>query len=266
MVSPMTPLAQRRPYAARIASLRSRADAGDASAWWELGCLLQDGEVDARGAILVRPDHRGAFLAFRRGAEAGDDSALLNLGVCYDNATGTRRNRVEAWRCYHRLWRRTRHYMAANDLATWHRDGGNQRLAFSWYEKAADAGDGDAHVALAYAYYYGLGTTKSLAHALRELDRAGRSNAITPFAEEEALYLRAVARLDRGRRGDIVAATSLLRRAAADGDYPEADAVLTDIGRDRIPTPCRCRRHLAQAVKGQAQCRLHRSRHRRSAR
>jgi TPR repeat protein len=253
-------------FAKRAAALRSRASAGDAEAWWELGCLLKDGEVDGRGAIPVPPDHRGAFLAFRRGAEAGDDGALLNLGVCYDHATGTRRNRAKAWRCYHRLWRKTQQYTAANNLATWHRDGGNQRLAFSWYQKAADAGDGDAHVALAYAYYYGLGTTTSLARALRELDRAGRSNTITSFGREEALYLRAVARLDRGRRGDIVAATSLLRRAAADGDYPEADAVLTDIGRNRIPTPCRCRRHLAHTVKGQAQCPLHRSRHRRSAR
>ncbi len=212
------------------------------------------------------PDRRGAFLAYRRGAEAGDDGALLNLGVCYDNATGTRRDRAKAWHCYHGLWRRTQQHAAANNLATWHRDGGNQRLAFSWYQKAADAGDGDAHVALAYACYYGLGTTKSLERALRELDRAGCSNTITPFGQEEALYLRAVARLDRGRRGDIVAATALLRRAASNGDYPEADAVLTDIGRNRIPTPCRCRRHLARTVKGQAQCPLHRPRHRRSAR
>ncbi len=140
-------------------------------AWWELGCLLQDGEVDGRGAVLVAPDHRGAFLAFRRGARAGDDGALLNLGVCYDNATGRRRDRVKALRCYLRLWRRTQQCAAANNLATWHRDGGNQRRAFSWYQKAADAGDGDAHVALAYAYYYGLGTTKSLARARSALHR-----------------------------------------------------------------------------------------------
>lgn len=166
----------------------------------------------------------------------------------------------KAWRCYHRLWRRTRHRAAANNLATWHRDRGNQRLAFSWYEKAADAGDGDAHVALAYACYYGLGTTKSLARALRALDRADRSTDITPYSLEEALYLRAVMVLDRGRSGDIVTVTALLRRAAAHGDYPEADAVLTDIGRGTLPTPCRCRRHLARTIKGQAQCPLHRPR------
>ncbi len=253
-------------FAEREAALRARASAGDAEAWWELGCLLQDGEVDGRGAVRVAPDHRRAFLAFRRGAEAGNDGALLNLGVCYDNGTGTRRDRAKAWRCYHRLWRRTRQHAAANNLATWHRDGGNQRLAFLWYQKAADAGDGDAHVALAYACYYGLGAAKSLARALRELDRADRSNAITRFGQEEALYLQAIVRLDRGRRGDIVAATSLLRRAAADGDYPEADTVLADIARGMVPTLCRCRRHLTRTVKGQAQCPLHRPRHRRSAR
>ncbi len=147
---------------------------------------------NGRGAVLVAPDHRGAFLAFRRAAEAGDDGALLNLGVCYDNVTGTRRDRAKAWHCYHGLWRRTQQHAAANNLATWHRDGGNQRRAFSWYQKAADAGDGDAHVALAYAYYYGLGTTKSLARALRELNRADHTNAITRFGQEEALYLRAI--------------------------------------------------------------------------
>ncbi len=248
------------PFAARAATLRARAYAGDASAWWELGCLLEEGDIDSQGTVRAVPDRRAAFRAFRRGAEGGDYDALLNLGVCYDNGTGTRRDRAAAWRCYHRLWRRTKHGAAANNLATWHRDRGNLRLAFSWYRKAAAAHDGDAHVALAYGYYYGLGTTKNLGRALRALDRADHTNDITPYGQEEALYLRAVVLLDRGRRGDIVAATSLLRRAAADGDYPEADAVLADIARGMVPTPCRCRRHLARTVKGQAQCPVHRSR------
>ena len=244
-------------FTARVTALRARGTAGEAAAWWELGCLLEDGDIDGRGRVRIAPDLRGAFRAFRRGAESGDDGALLNLGVCYDTGQGTRRDRAAAWRCYQRLWRRTRDGSAANNLATWHRDRGNLRLAVAWYRRAADARDGDAHVTLAYCHYYGLGTTKSTARALRELDHADRTSDITPYGHEEALYLRAVVRLDRGRRSDFAAAMSLLRQAAADSDYPEAEAVLADIAAGAVPTPCRCRRHLARTVKGQAHCPVH---------
>ena len=257
IVSPMTPLARRRPFAARLASLRSRADAGDASAWWELGCLLLDGDVDSRGRVRVSPDHRGAFRAFLQGAQGGDDNALLTLGVCYDNGTGTRRDRVAAWRCYQRVWRRTHHAAAAVNLATWHRDHGELRLAVAWFGKAADAGDSDAYVDLAYGFYYGLGTTQSTASALRALARAERATSITPYGSEEGRYLRAVILLDRGRRGDTTAAMSWLQRAAADNDYPEADAVPAALQRGVVPTPCRCRRHQRRSVPGQAPCALH---------
>ncbi len=230
-------------FTARVAALRARGTAGEAAAWWELGCLLEDGDIDGRGRVRIAPDLRGAFEAFRRGAKGGDDGALLNLGVCYDNGQGTRRDRAAAWRCYQRLWRRTREGSAANNLATWHRDRGNLRLAVAWYRRAADARDGDAHVTLAYCHYYGLGTTKSTARALRELDRADRTSDITPYGHEEALYLRAVVLLDRARRSDFGSCHVAAAPSRDRLDYPEAEAVLAaiELAPPLPSTPCRCR-------------------------
>ena len=244
-------------FTERAAALRARAMAGDQAAWWELGCLLEVGDVDARGRARIAADFRGAYRAFRRGAESGDDGALLNLGVCYDNGQGTRRDLAAAWRCYQRVWRRTRAGSAANNLATWHRDRGNLRLAVTWYRKAAGARDGDAHVALAYSLYYGLGTTKCRARALRELDRADRTSDITPYGHEEALYLRAVVLLDGGRRRDQSRALELLRLANRDGDYPEASALERQIVAGDDLAPCRCRRHQDKTTLGQAACPQH---------
>jgi len=112
-------------------------------------------------------------------------------------------------------------------------DRGNLRLAVTWCRKAADARDGDAHVALAYCYYYGLGTTKSTTRALRELDRADRTSDVTPYGHEEALYLRAVALIDGARRRDQRRALELLQLANRDGDYPEASE------RPPLPYPTR---------------------------
>lgn len=245
-------------FSTRVASLRVRASAGDASAWWELGCLLGDGDVDARGRVSTPSDHRGAFMAFRRGAELGDASALLNLGVCYDRGLGTRRNRAAARHCYQRVWRRTRDGAAAGNLATWYRDTDDHRRAMAWYGKSAATGDGDAYVDLAYACYYGLGTRRNVARALSALGRADHAPSISPYSREEASYLRAVILLDRGRSGDTATATPLLQQAAADGDYPEADAVLRELAEGVMPSPCRCRRHWKPTVRGQAPCPLHR--------
>ncbi len=252
------------PFKTRLAELRARAGNGDASAFWQLGCLLDEGDVDGAGRVRVPPNRRGAFAAYRRGAALGDAAALLNLGVCYDNGEGTRRDRGAAWQCYQRVWRRTGDGAAANNLATWHRDAGNQSLAFSWYEKAASAGDGDAQVSLAYSYYYGIGVTRDAKRAVRSLDRADRAESITPLGREEAQYLRAVILLDRQPAGDIDDATALLRKAAADGDYPEAVALLDDLAQGETLSPCRCRRHWKRALGGQVACPLHR-RHRRRA-
>lgn len=244
-------------FSARVGSLRVRASAGDASAWWELGCLLGDGDVDARGRVSGPPDHRGAFLAFRRGADLGDASALLNLGVCYDSGRGTRRNRAAARSCYQRVWRGTRDCSAAANLATWYRDAGDDRRALAWYVKAAAAGDGDAYVDIAYGYYYGVGTNRNIARAVSALGCADHAPSITPYSREEASYMRAVILVDRGRRDDTAAAASLLQQAAADGDYPEADAVLRALVGGLVPSPCRCRRHWKPTVRGQAPCPLH---------
>lgn len=253
-----TPLARSlvpETFRERMARLRARARAGDAASWWLLATALDEGDADDRGAFGIRPDRRAAFRAYTRAAQRGYKAAWLNLGVCYDTGRGVRRNAATARRCYARAWRLTALPSAAINLGTWYRDRGQLREAVRWYRRAALFGDGEARLTLGYCLYYGLGVRRDRDAAImcwRPLDDTAW---ITPYGREEAWYLRAVAHADAGRRR---LAMTLVSRAAADGDYPEADALLAELTAGETPTPCRCRRHMPRPTRGQARCAQHR--------
>ena len=68
------------------------------------------------------------------------------------------------------------------------------------------------------------------------------------------MYHLAVTYLDQDKRQVEI---PLLSRAAADGDYPEASAVMVQIRQGQDVNPCRCRRHIRKELGGHAQCALH---------
>ena len=74
------------------------------------------------------------------------------------------------------------------------------------------------------------------------------------WGREEALYQLGVSYVD-ARKPKL--AVPLLKRAAKDGDYPEAMAVLRQLAAKDIVEPCRCRRFIRKGLRGHAKCAVH---------
>jgi TPR repeat protein len=192
----------------------------------DLGLSLLEGIQDRNGRSLVRRNSRAAVAWFRQAAKRGDITAVSSLGHAYDVGLGT----------------------------TVYRDAGKARLAFQWRRRAAGTRDGDAAVDVGYCYQYGIGTRKNSANAKRMFRRAISSRNITPYGRETAMYSLAVQWVDEGKRK---LALPLLKRATADGDFPEATSVLDQLKTHSDYTSCRCRRFIHQHLRSHATCALH---------
>ena len=243
----------KRDWQQRTALLRREALAGKVGAMADLGLLLQEGIQDERGRAIVRRNPRAGFRLLLRAAVNGDTSAAFSLGYAYDVGLGTRRDKRQALRWYHRAYR-AGSSTAASNVATVHRDDRNLRLAFQWWRRAVELGDGDAAVDAGYCYQYGVGTGPSVRVACRMYKGAIASKFITASGREEAMYHLAVVYIDEGKAR---LALPLLVQAAADGDFPEADSLLHQIRSKTTIVPCRCRRDLLKTLPGHAACLRH---------
>ena len=236
-----------------IAGLRQGVAAGSAPAMTELAITINDGIRDANGRILVRRNAPYAFRLLRRAVESGDESAAGSLGYAYDVGQGTKRNVGQAIRWYRRA-ARSGDSTATSNLATVYRDAGKAGLAFQWWKRAVDLRDGDAVVDVAYCYQYGIGTRKNTANAKRFFKRAIESKDISQYGREEAMYHLAVQFIDEGKRQIAI---PFLKRAAADGDFPEAALVLKQLNTNSDYDPCRCRRFINKQSRGHTKCSQH---------
>jgi TPR repeat protein len=115
-------------------------------------------------------------------------------------------------------------------------------------------GDGDAMVDAGYCYQYGIGVRKNIAVARRLYRRAIPVRDISMWGREEAFYHLAVSYLDADKPK---LALPLLKRAAKDGDYPEAAAVFRQLDAKEAVEPCRCRRFIRKSLRGHAECAVH---------
>jgi TPR repeat protein len=120
--------------------------------------------------------------------------------------------------------------------------------------RAAAMGDGDAMGDAGYCYQYGIGVRKDIASARRLYRHAIAARDISMWGREEALYQLALMYLDAGKPR---LAVPLLRRAAKDGDFPEASAVLGQIRAKGEIQACRCRRFIRKSLRGHAKCSVH---------
>lgn len=73
-----------------VATMRSRADIGDASAAWVLGCYYRLG---SRG---LDKDSEQAIKWLKRGADLGSAGALSSLGLCYAHGHGVAKHDTRA--------------------------------------------------------------------------------------------------------------------------------------------------------------------------
>src|SRR5262245_47871343 len=144
-----------------------------------------------------------------------------------------------------------------------YRDAASYPRAYFWWRRAAESGDDDAWVDVGYCLEHGIGVRRDASGAARAYERAIQSNYITQWVQEEACYRLGVLMLSRGARARR-RALHLLVAVSADGDYPEAAAVLSAARVKRPGTVCNCRRGRGRHVRGQARCTLHpgKNRHR----
>jgi len=128
------------------------------------------------------------FRILKRLGEGGDESAFHMLGYCYDVGEGTRRNRKLAMYWYTRGYRAGRAASASN-LATVYRDMGRSKAEFTWYQRAAAMGDGDALLEVAIRYLSGKGVLRSRTRAIVLLEAVRKSKYVTPDSRDVARQL-----------------------------------------------------------------------------
>jgi uncharacterized protein len=204
----------------------------------------------AASCVVILPIQ---LASVRRAAESGDPTAAGALGYAYDVGQGIRCDKGLALKWYRRAGRMG-NTVAASNIATIFRDGGNLRRAHQWLLRTVEMGDADAAVSAGYGYLYGIGVRRDLNSARRMFRRALKDSDTSSYGREEALYNLAIAHVDSGNPGRAIA---FLERANEDGDYPEAAALLAQIIAKAELKPCRCRRHLNKHLCGHANCPQH---------
>jgi hypothetical protein len=144
-----------------------------------------------------------------------------------------------------------------SNIAAGYRILGRPSLAFRWWKRAADAGDGQRQaLELAYCYHHGSGVRKDARAAARACASAIKSSAISQFEKEEASYHLAVSLLSTHRLATVRArVVKLLREANVDGDYPQAAELEASLESPTIAF-CVCRRGLRPGL-GRRYCRRH---------
>ena len=124
----------------RAATLRARAEAGDADAQALFGQLLLDGNGVAR-------DEAAGFAWFNRAAAQGHVMALNMVGRCYDLGWGVAVDKARAAECYRAAAHRGLDwamYNYATLLALGHGVAEDKEAALAWFEKAAKLGNAKA--------------------------------------------------------------------------------------------------------------------------
>lgn len=122
---------------------------------------------------------------YEQGAALGDVGCLHALGYMHDVGEGVPEDKILALRIYRRAWRLGDHASACN-IAILYRERGRIDMMFRWYQRAAAAGDGSAHLEMAKCYLAGSGVRKNPRAALRCLAVATGSQSITEYEREEA--------------------------------------------------------------------------------
>jgi len=146
--------------------------------------------------------------------------------------------------------------MAMSNVAAAYRILEKFRIAARWNKRAAEKGDGDAMTDWAYCLQHGVGVRRDEKSAEQIYRHAISSKSITDFGREESMYHLATLLLGRRSASSRRAAANLLRVARADGDYPQAQALLRIVGSVDVRDVCICRRGLRPRL-AKRHCPLH---------
>ena len=110
-----------------------------------------------------------------------------------------------------------------------------------------------------YCLQHGVGVLRDKVAAEQVYRSAIVSKWITDYSREEAMYHLAILQLGKRSAASRRVAAKLLRTASADGDYPQALALLTLAVSVDIRNVCSCRRHLRPRL-AKRHCPIHRPR------
>ncbi len=136
----------------------------------------QDAESNGR--------YKKAFSIYLRGIRSGEFGCELNLGYCYDNGIGVRKNKKKAAFHYKKCSDRGEFSGAAN-LALVYRKHGKERLAERYLQIALDLGDSDAALDLAKISLKKGDVEK--AGKYLDIVVGSRRDEVTPSARDEAV-------------------------------------------------------------------------------
>lgn len=147
----------------QIDLLRSRAEAGDAEAQFNLGICYHRGKG-------VGQNLEEAVRWFRQAAEQGAAVAQFNLGVCYQNGKGVEQNDEEAVRWFRQAAEQGA-AEAQNNLGNCYYSGKgigrNNAEAARWHRLAAEQGLAAAQYNLGNCYYFGEGVEENYEEAAK---------------------------------------------------------------------------------------------------
>jgi uncharacterized protein len=218
-----------RTSASEWQSLLARARNGDAEAEWEVADQYADGSKDKRGKVTVRRSAAKAARWFRRAAEHGSDKAQNNLGILLGNGTAVGKNVDEALSWLRKAFR-AGNSCAAQNIAITYRENGDQKTAFKWFRRAAEAGDGDALIQLGIHYYWGKGVRRNPRAAVRCFRAATKEKDISGWGRDDAFFFLGIAYYEgRGVHASIPNAKKFFKQANIDGDHVAADKMLSKI-------------------------------------
>ncbi len=135
-------------------------------------------------------DDKKAFELFYEAVKQGDINALLNLGYCYDEGVGTKKDKKEAMSCYKKAVQYG-DLAAYTNVAIYYSSIGDFNQAKNWYLDALKKGDKDVALELAKLALNGdikLSHTKILEY-LQLVVNAKRTIEVCDSSQEEAHLL-----------------------------------------------------------------------------
>lgn len=125
-----------KKFANALPTFRTRAEAGDAVAQYNLGVLYSDG-------IGTERNYKEAFKWFRLAAEQGDADAQNSVGIMYYEGQGVGKNYSQAFHWYN-LAAEQGHVAAQYNIGIMYEQGigtaKDRAKAKQWFKKAADQG------------------------------------------------------------------------------------------------------------------------------
>ena len=143
---------------AEVASLKSKAENGDAVAQYDLAARYADGRGFDR-------DPASALQWFEKAAAQGQAQAEYRLGVIYEKGVGAARDARRARDHYEKAASRG-HVRAMHNLAVLEAEGVDGKpdyaSAAQWFRRAAEYGVRDSQFNLAILYARGMGLTQNM--------------------------------------------------------------------------------------------------------